>query len=237
MVERDHGGDAIVMIYRREGTLVTGQVSVPGEPCPYLTFEKEEFVRALNHLARAIAACTSSLVHIVRTDKPSLLPFTLDKETVELFRVDPVRAIQSFLFQLPTPKKGDVYVTPARLLSGYEALAEAFGGRCFLKVSRGRIGCFGCSNIRMYRDDGEFKCLSCPEHIPAVRLELHGDWVSLSTKELLLLPLKKFYLPLPWNGAEDGWISHQDLATKYEAYLAEKESVCSSSPHSDLLAS
>ena len=220
----------IILAYQREGNDVTGYVRLAAGLI-LQEFKEVTFTTMLTHLARAISAHPQYGVVFQRLDHPRLVPSVLDAATVELFRVDPVAAIQSLTFETSALPQKPPKVPTNALRVGYDTLAEAFGDMTFFRIVRDSIECPGCGQLAVFRKAAErdgyaiFKCRkACPEHIPLLVMDLTEQWLFLPTSRLLQQPLDQFFLPLIWNTG--AWITRQDLEHKYKAYMAEKETAC-----------
>lgn len=220
----------IALEYQREGQLSSGQVAVyaGGHLSHAEKFDRAEFPRLLTHLARLIAQHPSARVVLLRTDVPNLFPYVLDKETTELFRVDPVAAIHSMVFEpeVNVAKKEDprpVEIRPLRV--GYETLADSFGEHVYVRVRSNSIECPGCG-LWGEMAEGHFTCARRCSGAISFPIEPSRFWAGISVEHLLGTNLTKFFLPRIWNDGRS-WVTREDLQSKYTAYRAEKDEACS----------
>lgn len=245
--QRQYEDFDIVLQYRRTvGSLSTGRiVLLPGEQTadPEITgqcvdqFENFDFCKVLSRLARTIVSNPGSKVIILRTDRPGLLPYALDSETVELFRVDPVAAIHSMTYGLEEAsvekEENNKPLEAAPVRVGYETLADSFGEFLYLRTRRAEVECPGCGLWSGFErvPDGhalfkcEKRCLSTGLDLRFV-VGISRLWAAVSVVALMGTDLERFYLPRAWNDGRS-WISREELQDKYAAYVAEKEAACS----------
>jgi hypothetical protein len=181
-------------------------------------------------------------ITLQRTDREGLLPYELDKKTVELIRTDPVAAIQAMEFSNSSPSSTVRRVQRERVMMpappitvGYEALLESFGDVVYFKVRAHELECPGCGYWGMFISPGLLKdperagevvktAFVCPKLCRTRFIVTCQERLGYVDTEYLLkqTKLERFYFPRAWNEGRS-WVSREALQQKYDAYLAEKE--------------
>lgn len=226
----------IELSYQRSGELSTGFLRVGEDKEDFIDIE---FIVMMKRLARAIRGTPENgdlmlkvldRVLIIRTDREGLAPYTLDKETVELFRNDPAAAIRRMTFPqgVVVSLKDDLKsksLESAPLPVGYDIIAISFGENISCRVQDGKIECPVCGRFAYSTKPLEFKCSMCGA--PLIKSEVSEKWVSFKVQDLLSLNAPRYFLPRIHN---DGrlWVTREELQERYSAYLTEKETACSS---------
>jgi len=178
----------------------------------------------------------------------------VDIKTAVLLRTDPAAAISSMHHEPRVVIVKDVIVpavvdwVEVSVKIGHDTLADAFGDNIYLRLKDekvefpfdGRWKSFTSQITRGHtKETGEpweREALWIPGyhgHVPerAVWIspsKVTDSWAVVPTDVLLeigkIQGIKRYYLPRAWNQS-GGWISHEDLQTKYDEYLKEKEDV------------
>ena len=223
----------VFLEYGREGALSSGVLILQEDE---LTISTTPFTRVtFKEMLRLLAVCLSTFgdarVVLRRSDAPNLFPYVLDQQTVDLFRTDPLAAIQSMTFELPSsPRiaKPDKAIEVLPLRVGYDTLSDAFGETIYVRARNETVECPVCG-LWLPVKNGEILCdRRCPSiYLPqAIPVTVSSLWAGVSVEKLLSLPVDRFFLPRPWNGPGDVWISRSELHNKYTAYKAEKATAC-----------
>jgi hypothetical protein len=228
--------------YRRDGETFSGRLSGIDEGSGFSTnFFSYTFAKMFRDVHLLLVEHRDAVVVLHRLERPGLPGYELDRETLELLRVDPVAAIKSMsptmrLSTLPSAKRQPDQTIPAPLNNlriGSETLADAFGDRVLLRCRTstttvpGQVECPKCGRYKAeyFANTGDVSCSACRFFIPARDLGKNPSetgWVSVSIRCLLAAHLARYFLPRGWNETSP-WISHEDLANKYEDYLLKKE--------------
>ncbi len=227
----------VVLEYKREGQQSTGQVLVDEEVLH--TFTRVEFEPMLYAFASALRDHPEAIGVIQRTDRPGLIPYVLDTNTVDLFRSDPVAAIRSmstpYGSPLTTVKRTKEERTPiaSGLRIGHNTLADSFGEELYARFDKDRnrvecpcCGIWGLVETADTNGSHTVRCHnpSCVVFQRTLQLKRHnGRWASFLTFDLLTTHSDRFYFPRAWNDGQI-WISWENLNTKYQQFLKEKKS-------------
>ena len=245
--------DYIMLAYRRQPRLRGDEHVHDGhfDTCVNEEVERASFVemtyadmfRSLSELANKFPQ--AKLVMRRLEQGPDSTALGLGEDTCALIRDDPEAYIaqstlppQRVVLHLGADAKVTEGVAVNTIRSGHDTLADAFGDVVFLKQrlvegeqkvespTTGRWVVLECDT------DGTYFCCEWwtnefgdPEGdtdllLPVVQ-EAEG-WAGIPIDKLLSLKVERFFLPRKWN--ENGpWISHEELKTKYERYLKEKE--------------
>jgi hypothetical protein len=206
-----------------------------------VNFEHVDFQSMLKLLCKEIAAQPAEeelAVWFHRTDREGLLPYRLDKSTVELLRTDPVAGIASFMYPTQSPsvieqQLNQVPIPPPLVRVGDDMLAQSFGEVLFFRVRGHELECPGCGFWGMYttpgllaagdREGREFKTIfackkKCQQRFVVNCLE---KWGSVSTYYLLNnTTLEEFYFPREWNEGRS-WVDRATLKILYEEFKKE----------------
>jgi hypothetical protein len=230
----------IKLAYKRDpGTTdSTGAVTVGGHVTP---FEHVDFKSMLKLLCKEIAAQPVEeelTVWFHRTDREGLLPYRLDKSTVELLRTDPVAGITSFMYPTQSPsvieqQLNQAPIQPPLVQVGDSLMAQSFGEVLFFRVRKHELECPGCGFWGMYTTPGlladgeragkEFKTIfackkKCQQRFVVTCLE---EWGSVGTDYLINnTTLEEFYFPREWNQGQS-WVTRPALKTLYEEFKKE----------------
>jgi hypothetical protein len=213
-----------------------------------LPFEAIEFSEMLKRLAAVLTIWPPEQevdIFLQRTDREGLSPFKLDAKTVEMFRTDPVAAVQSFDHPSSSPSAVVAHAREERapstqqpvIVAGHNSLADAFGDVVYFKVRGHELECPGCGFWGMYTSPGlladperageVFKTIFvCPKKCHArLAVTCQGGWGYIDVEYLLeKTTLDRFYFPRAWNEGRP-WVSRDSLKKQYDAYVAEKETV------------
>jgi hypothetical protein len=210
------------------------------------TFEEVEYRDMLKQLVTVLSHWPIEQelqVELRRTERPGLLPYALDQETVRLLRTDPVAGITAMQFaQSPSMalqrlQEARAPNPPPVIRVGHEVLADAFGGELYFKVRGHELECPGCGFWGPYttpwllanpdREGAAFKTVFlCNKRCRArFVVSCAGVWGQVQVAYLLNnTKLDAFYFPRAWNEGRP-WVTRDTLKTRYETYLAEKEKV------------
>lgn len=230
----------VILEYKRvKGDLSTGRILWYDQLASQYVeneFEDIEFRPMLILFAKALAKYPTALGTFQRTDRPGLVPYNLDVKVVDLFRTDPVAAIES-MCPNPSPSTTIQRTREERkpqfirmsVRSGFDVLADAFGDELFspLRVK----GCdpyaeCPCCGIWCNVLLGSISCRNPSCVLSDNRLLLkrvNKKWVSFRTDDVLATKSNRYYLPRAWNDGRP-WVSWEDLNKKYEEYKKEKTS-------------
>lgn len=217
-----------------EGNVVGGG----GGVTPF-EFERLDFEAMLFKFAEYLQQFPNAVGVIQRTDRPNLVPYTLDERTTELFRLDPVAAVKSMSAPMGSPsnviKRVREEKTPitSGLRVGHSTLADAFGEELYSRydVDRMRVECPCCgiwAALHTRDEDGK-QFISCknpscaPHGKPLFLQRRNGRWAAFSTFDLLATHSDRFYFPRAWNDGKV-WITWEGLNNKYEQFQKEKKS-------------
>lgn len=221
----------VYLEYRRVGEKSTGRLYVmQGGQLQQGVFQFENlaFDAMLYELARKLALHADASVYLLRTDRSGCLPYKLDDGTVALLRADPVSMAQALTVAgspssllLRAQQAQERVVMPLRV--GVDVLADAFGEVVYVRLSDGEVECPGCG-FWSPLDAGGFRCRKrC--HVQ-LDIATAGRWATVPVTSLLASPLQRFYLPRVWN--TQLWITKDELAKLYQAFISEREAaLCS----------
>jgi hypothetical protein len=222
----------VVLEYKRvNGDKSSGRICVQnnGSEEVLLSFESEEFSPMLYGFAKALQEHPDAQGVIQRTDRPGLVPYNLDAQTMDLFRTDPVAAVTSMSTPYGSPskavqrsKKERTQEPPASLRVGFDTLADAFGDELYSRLDSlaSRVECPCCGIWNAFIE--EFVCKN-PKCQQRLKPQVSGRWAAFSTAALLATSSPRFYFPRAWNGYKP-WVSREDLIAKYEQFQQEKKS-------------
>lgn len=222
--------------YRRAGEAFSGRLRGLGDDGSGFStdFFNYSFAQMMRALHLVLVEYKDAFVLLHRLERPGLVGYELDKETLELLRIDPVAAIKLMSptvgsSTLPSPKtKSDKTIpSPQNFLRiGSETLAEAFGETVLVRCRTGRAECPKCGRYRAdYAERaGVIACVTCDFFVPATPLGGMSEWVSVSVPDLLATQLERYFLPREWN-KDPPWIFFDDLNQKYQEYLLKKKRV------------
>jgi hypothetical protein len=243
----------VTLEYKRVGNTMSSRGRILSRAGGLVTeegdFDGVEFRPMMKQLAAVLAnwpvdEVSELAVIIQRTDHAGLLPYKLDKQTVDLLRTDPVAGLEALSFSAVSPTVAEQTVkrelsppTPPTLRTGNATLADAFGDAVAFKVRGHELECPGCGFWGMYTTPG---LLSDPERVGQVfktafvcQKKCHGRFIVNCQKEWGFVEVKylldqtefpAFYFPRVWNEGRP-WVSREDLQKKYREYQQEKENV------------
>lgn len=202
----------------------------------FASFHSEDFRSMLREFAQALQSDDQARAVWQRTDRPGLTPYYLDAEVTQLFREDPVAAIEGMCPPSISPsttvqrvQQERVKMVPISVRAGHDALADAFGEEIYIRA-RGRkdqvyIEC-PCCGIWAPIIDRMSVCINqkCKAHVllRVVRV-VNEKWAAMNIEEILETGSPRFYLPRAWNEGRS-WVSLWDLQQKWEAFKKERES-------------
>lgn len=221
--------DDVVLEYRRDGAGVTsGRVFYrEGEQESLVTpFEKRTFPQMMVLFAEAVTLLPEAGAIMQRNDRPGLQPFRLDKETVQLLRVDPVMVIRSMSFPDNTTvelKKKTSALPVSPIIVGYDAIASTFGDEVYARRRADRLEC-PCCGVWAALSETESRCRSraCAVVVPVT---MRGDrWASVAVPTLLATDRDRFFLPRGWNKTQP-WVTRDDLEFLYQNWLRIKGAI------------
>lgn len=230
--------------------LSTGRIltkAADGSVVPVETFEAIEYaamLRLLSGVLMGLPEETEAKVHVQRTDRAGILPYTLDAASVTLLRTDPVAGLEAMSVASPSPMQVLENIKLAArppvpyptLTAGAGTLADAFGETVACRIRDVQLECPGCGFWSDYalpailndpdRAGTAFKTIfvcrkRCHERFP---VSCFKEWAFVSVQDLLKTPLPAFYLPRAWNHSRP-WVSRDVLTQKYAEYTKEKEVV------------
>lgn len=217
-----------VNVDRSTGRVVLKEDGV--EQTPWLVFDSVDFPTMLRAYARLLKGNEEAVAIWQRTDRPGLLPYTLDPQVSALLVTDIEAAIASMSpdVQSPSYKLQNIQAArevPAGLRAGFDTLADAFGDKLYVRLrDNGELECPCCGMWGSSHRDGTFICQkACANRHMSTPLEvaLSGRWAGFSAQQLLSGGSSKFYFPRAWNDGAS-WISHEKLQTKLDEYNKEK---------------
>ncbi len=187
---------------------------------PICGFENSSFAEMLTYFAEVLQAYPDALGSMQRDDRPGLPEVPLEESTTALLRTDTAAAITAMTYVVAAPTARPKAPLPPFLMVGEEVLAAAFGDRiyCRARSNKREMECPGCG--KWQRMATPFLCTSCRVALPLLYSE-DGRWGHIATTLLLASGLPRFFLPRHWNGGRN-WITHEELQTRYEKYLTEK---------------
>lgn len=233
--------DDIVLEYKRvDGDRCHGRIYQGNRT--FVAFHSEGFRSMLREFASALQQDESARAVWKRTDRPGLVPYYLDAEVTELFRKDPVAAIESMCPPSHSPlttvqrvQEQRVQMVPISVRAGHDALADAFGEQVYLRLRERKGDLFvecPCCGIWASVSDNKPKtaklsaCINrkCRafDLLPVIT-PVNGKWAAIGVEELLGMKSHRFYLPRAWNEGHS-WISLNDLQLKWDEFNKEKES-------------
>lgn len=235
--------DAVVLEYKRaSGELSTGRVYLRVGPneVDELKFEELEFKKMLALFAEKLREFRGTEAVWQRTDRPGLVPYTLDAAVTTLFREDPVAAIASMCPPSRSPSSTVSYVREERAVregqrisvsvrAGYDALADSFGDQVASRSRRRSDGLASvecpCCGIWSLVQNGASNCINTRCRAFDKALAIHSPnakWSFYQTADLLETGAPRFYLPRAWNNG-CSWVSWETLSQKYNEFQKEKK--------------
>jgi len=236
----------VVLEYRRtEGMLSTGRVLVNDERVA--EFEDIEFRKMLETFAAQLQTDERNEAVFQRTDRPGILPYKLDPQVLELFRNDPVAAIDSMCpptspsVAIDLSKRRSKPPAVPQIRAGFDTLADSFGDAVYTRFRDGKKAgaeCPGCgmwvpvhvSTVQLpglselSYGNASMRCErnpNCPCHNHNIAVVLSERWAGMSTEALLQTSATRFYFPRAWNDGRP-WIRRKDIEKKYAEYVSEK---------------
>ena len=236
----------VVLEYKRVDAQSSGRIHVR-ESFPegggagglvLFTFDCLDFEAMLYKFAEALQEYPNAAGVLQRTDRPGLVPYTLDERTVELFRVDPVAAVKSMSTPYGSPSntvkrtREEKAPLESGLRVGHSTLADAFGEELYARYDRDRLRvecpCCGIWASLNTRDEDGRQFISCknpscaPHGKPLFVKSRNGRWASFSTFDLLATHSDRFYFPRAWNDGKV-WVTWEGLNEKYQQFQKEKK--------------
>jgi len=223
----------LVLEYKRVNVdRSTGRVVLKedgSERSPWLAFDSVDFPTMLRAYARLLKDNEEAVAIWQRTDRPGLLPYTLDPQVADLFRTDIEAAIVSMSPDVRSPsyKLQSIQAArevPAGLRAGFDTLADAFGDKLYVRFrDNSEIECPCCGMWGSSHRDDTFICQkACANRqVRAFLVEPSGRWAGFSAQHLLDSGSSKFYFPRAWNDGAS-WISREKLQMKLDEYNKEK---------------
>jgi hypothetical protein len=216
-----------MLSYRRvEGDLSTGSVTFAGDSSTAANFEASDWRPMMKLFAQVIAANPLvEHVYVQRTDHGNLVTTKLTKGEVDLWRRDPIRAIESL--EVPPvvidlrSERAVSSVPPLR--AGEDTVAQCFGEVIYTRARAGGLECVGCGSWRRY-SPAFYVCRGCGT------FNLHNPhkltrWEGVLVVDLLAsTTLNRFYLPRAWN-PHGKWITKDQLQEMLSQYIQDKEKV------------
>lgn len=243
----------VTLEYHRVGTTMLSTGRITSKENGLLTEESDfahvEYRSMMKELAGVLTHWSPEehpelKVLVQRTDRAGLVPYTLDQQTVDLMRTDPVAGIEALSFTQASPtvieettKRAHNPPPMPTLKVANATLCDAFGETVAFKVRGHELECPGCGFWGMFTTPGllndperagqVFKTIfACPKKCHArLQVSCHAEWGFVRIEDLLTkTKLDAFYFPRAWNGGQP-WVSRESLQQKYDAYKKEKESI------------
>ncbi len=221
----------VVLVYKRVRESHTGWVVLrdKGISAPIRGFSSTSFAKMMTYFSDALRAHEDAGAVIERNDRPGIKSMPLGPEFTELLRNDPVAAIRSMTVEAICVQESNP-PRQAVLRVGHDSMADAFGDKLYIRRRFSvQVECPGCGRwVRVF--DNILECIRCIKDNKPVRLtvELLNDvnWACTPTKEVLALKHDKFFFPRAWNNGRV-WVKREDLKSRYEQFVKEKEEACS----------
>ena len=233
--------DDIVLEYKRvDGDRCHGRI-YQGDRT-FVSFYSEDFKSMLREFASALQQDDAARAVWKRTDRSGLAPYYLDAEVTELFRKDPVAAIESMCPPSHSPmttvqrvQEQRVKMVPISVRAGHDALADAFGEELYVRTrerkGESHIECPCCgiwaplivvpSREGLYTLCRNTRCF-VRGHAVSAKV-VNTKWATVKIEELLKTESPRFYLPRSWNEGRS-WVSLVDLQSRWDEFNKEKES-------------
>ena len=193
-----------------------------------LTFSRKDYKSIICELSIFLKKYPQALAVITRTDRPGLLPISLDHEATDLIRNDPVAAIRSMHVEPLRINVRPKVVESPLLRVGYDSMSDSFGDYVYIRRRSTRVE----SPFTGRWEEVHWSYIGLPI-LPGFGLmfeieEVNDRWMRIKTPNLLILPADmpeesaNYFIPRAWN-VSGPWINHEDLNKKYDEFQQERD--------------